>query len=239
MNLKRLLIESAKELRRRPSYFLPKLLTSLIGSIWILGVFSSLGDPLAPNPDLESLYIGLMTFPLVFFLGLLSPVIVAEMVKNNHTVFQSIRNCYRQIPKLLMTCLLLIIGFTVAVIPVYLGALYYLLSGSFILLGLGALTSIAAILAVTYGIYFLPITLLDNSSFGSIRESLEASKNNRKEVTMLIILSFGVLGLASLSSGAARALGITGFILGRMISATITTYTLIVSPKMYLEEVRP
>lgn len=239
MKLRTLLIESAKELRRRPTYFLPKLFTSLIGSIWILGIFSSLGDPLAPNPDVESLYIGLMTFPLVFFLGLLSPVIVAEMVKNNHTVIQSVKRCFRHLPKLLMACILLIIGFTIAVIPVYLGALYYFLSGSLILLGLGALVSIAAILAVTYGIYFLPVTLLDNSSIGSIRESLDASKNNRKEVTMLVLISFGLLGLASLSSGAARALGITGFILGRMISATITTYTLIVSPKMYLEEVRP
>lgn len=239
MKLKRLLIESARELRRRPSFFLPKLLTSLIGSLWILGIFSSIGDPLTPNPDLESLYIGLMSFPLVFFLGLLSPVIVAEMVKNKHNVLESTKRCLKHTPKLLMACIILIIGFTVAIIPAYLGALYFILSDSIILLCIGLIISFVAILIITYGVYFLPVTLLDNSSMGSIRESLDASKNNRKEVTFLVILSFALLGVASLSSGAARALGITGFILGRMISASITTYTLIVSPKMYLEEIKP
>ena len=239
MKLKKLLKESAIELHRRPSYFLPKLFTSLIGSIWILGIFSSIGDPLSPNPDLESLYIGLMTFPIIFFLGLLSPVIVAEMVKNNHTVVQSTKNCFKYFPKLLMTSLLMIIGFTIAITPVYAGLLYYFLTGNILLLALGTTITITAILGVTYGLYFLPITLLDNSSIGSIRESLDASKNNRKEVTVLVLISFGLLGIAGISSGAARALGITGFIIGRMISASMTTYTLIVSPKLYIEEIRP
>lgn len=236
MELRKLLKESLLELKERPSFFIPKLLTSLVGSIWMLGVLIAIGDPLTVQQNSSGLYIGLATFPIIFFLGVLSPVIVAEMVKHDLGVIQASKKCLDYIPRLLSASGYLIAIFTVAILPLYLGLFLFILAESYIALTAGTVISLVSILILSYSIYFLPITLTNNSASESLRKSFQTSKDNRRETTLLVLFSFLLLGLAGFSSGIMRSLGIIGFILGRLTSSAMTTYTIIVSPKYYLEK---
>jgi len=68
------------------------------------------------------------------------------------------------------------------------------------------------------------------------RESASFSSKNRREVTVLIVFSFVLFGVSAASSGVMRTLGTIGFILGRLTSAVVGTYLIVVSPKYYLEK---
>ncbi|MFP4038281.1 MAG: hypothetical protein ACLFTA_00665 [Candidatus Nanohaloarchaea archaeon] len=234
MKLKNLLIDSLKELGQRPSFFVPKLVTSFIGSIWILSALQTI-----KSPNMAAIYFETAIFPVIFFLGVLSPVIVAEMVKNRLGLVEAFKKTFSYFPKLFLTTLLLLAGATASVLPSYVGLAFYLYLGVLEAVFIGAVISLVLVAGLAYGIYFLPVTLVDNSAFGGLRKSFEASRQYRKEVTLLILLSFALLGLAAFSSGLLRGLGVTGFVTGRMLSSTVSTYTVILSPKLYLEDVRP
>ena len=85
--LKQLIIESFLELQDRPSLFLPKIFTSLIGSIWMLAVLRG-----TETMNTELMIGGLLVFPVVFFLGVWSPVVVAEMVKEKSGLKEALRS---------------------------------------------------------------------------------------------------------------------------------------------------
>lgn len=236
MNLEKLLTESLHELSDRPSYFAPKIITSLMGSLWILSALNTMQGALtASEPDLEALKMSLAIFPFVLFLGVLSPVIVAEMVKNQSSLFKASKKSLKNAPRLAAASIALIILFSAATIPAYIGMFAFLVYSNLLLLLLGLSITIGLVILLSYGIYFLPVTLTENSVSKSLEASFEASNNYRKEVSILLIISFALLLFSSMSTGAMQGLGVTGFILGRVLSSVITTYTLIVSPKAYME----
>jgi hypothetical protein len=135
------------------------------------------------------------------------------------------------------TAIILIAGSTISLIPFYAGVAALVIYGAILPAVIGGLLSAVMVLAVVYGIYFLPVTLIDNNLGKSFRESFSTSRNNSREVTALLMFSLALLGLAAFTTGSIRNLGIAGFIFGRAISSIISTYTVIISPKYYLEEV--
>ncbi len=231
MTLQNLIKESAEELKRRPSLFAPKILTSIIGSIWMLFLLAAL-----ETMNMTQMILGLAFFPLIFFLGVLSPVIVAEMIKNNYGLKKGVKEALNYIPRLLLTSLLLIITLTSALLPAYAGLGIYLVTGNTLLLIIGLPVTLIAAGTLIYGIYFLPITLTENSAVNSFRESFKASGENKREVSALVIFSFILLGIAAATTGALELLGAAGFILGRIVSSIVSTYTVTLSPKYYLQK---
>ena len=230
--LKQLIIESFLELRDRPSLFLPKIFTSLIGSIWMLAVLRG-----TETMNTELMIGGLLVFPVVFFLGVWSPVVVAEMVKEKSGLKEALRSSTDYLGKMIGTAIILIAGTTISLIPFYAGVAALIIYGNILPAVIGGLLSAVMVLAVVYGIYFLPVTLIDNNLGKSFRESFSTSRNNSREVTALLMFSFALLGLAAFTTGSIRNLGIAGFITGRAISSIISTYTVIISPKYYLKEI--
>lgn len=230
--LKQLIIESFQELQDRPSLFLPKIFTSLIGSIWMLAVLRG-----TKTMNTELITGGLLVFPAVFFLGVWSPVIVAEMVKEKSGLKEALMSSTDYLGRIIGTAIILIAGTTVSLIPFYAGVAALVIYGTILPAVIGGILSAIMVLAVVYGIYFLPVTLIDNNLGKSFRESFNTSRNNSREVTALLMFSFALLGLAALTTGRLRNLGIAGFITGRAISSIISTYTVIISPKYYLKEV--
>ena len=231
MTLQNLIKESAEELKRRPSLFAPKILTSIIGSIWMLFLLAAL-----ETMNMTQMILGLAFFPLIFFLGVLSPVIVAEMIKNNYGLKKGLKEALNYIPRLLLTSLLLIITLTSALLPAYAGLGIYLVTGNPLLLFIGLPVTLIAAGTLIYGIYFLPITLTENSAVNSFRESFKASGENKREVSALVIFSFILLGIAAATTGVLELLGAAGFILGRVVSSIVSTYTVTLSPKYYLQK---
>lgn len=231
MMLQNLIKESAEELRNRPTLFAPKIFTSLIGSVWMLFLLEA-----SQTMNIPHMILGLAFFPLIFFLGVLSPVIVAEMIKNNYNLKKAVLKALEYIPKLLLTSLILIIVLTAALLPAYIGLGVSLLYGNNILLVIGLPITLVAAGILVYGIYFLPITLTENSALDSFKESFKASAENRREVAALILLSFVLLGITYRATGTLEILGAAGFILGRALSSVVSTYTVTLSPKYYLEK---
>lgn len=231
MTLQNLIRESAEELGDRPSLFTPKIFTSIIGSLWMLFLLGAM-----ESMNMSQMLTGLALFPLIFFLGVLSPVIVAEMIKNSYGLKKAVKETFSYIPKLLLTTLILIITLTSALLPAYAGLGIYLVTGNILLLVVGLPFTLITAGILLYGIYFLPITLTENSAFNSFRESFKASGENRREVTVLLIFSFVLLGVAGATTGVLEILGAAGFVLGRVLSSIISTYTVTLSPKYYLEK---
>ena len=236
MNLKTLLIESWKELKQRPSFFVPKITTSIIGSLWLLSVINLIGDPFTQaTVEPQALLLSLIAFPVILYLGLLSPVIVAEMVKNNGKLIQSTKAALSYTPKLIATVFVLLILYTILIVPFSLGLVAVIITESLVIAVLGSLTTLIGAAAISYRLYFLPVTLTEHTALKSIKESSTTSTKHKKEVTLLLLISIFLAVLSVISSGAAQRLGMIGFILGRAVSSAITTYTLIVAPKAYFE----
>ncbi len=231
MKLQNLIKESADELRERPSLFLPKILTSVIGSVWILYLLNGM-----EAMNLSQMITGLAFFPLVFFLGVFSPVMVAEMIKNNYTLKQGLLKTIDKSLRILITSFLLFVAMTIALLPAYIGLGASLLYGNHILLIIGVPITLIISGILIYGIYFLPIALTENSSVKSFKESFKASGESKKEVTVLVLFSFALLALTYRTTGALEVLGTIGFIVGRAISSIVSTYTVTLSPKYYLNK---
>ena len=231
MKLQNLIKESAEELRERPSLFAPKIFTSLIGSLWMLFLLHA-----TETMNMTQMLTGLAFFPLIFFLGVLSPVIVAEMIKNSSGLKKALTDTLHYTPKLLLTSLVLIITLTASLLPAYAGLGIYLLTGNPLLLIIGLPLTLVSSGILIYGIYFLPITLTQNSAINSFKESFKASGENKREVSALVLFSFILLGIAAATTGILEILGAAGFVLGRMFSSIISTYTVTLSPKYYLEK---
>jgi hypothetical protein len=121
-------------------------------------------------------------------------------------------------------------------VPTVAGLLIFQATSSYTALALGLLLSIAAVLLTGFASYFLPITLIRNGVVDGFRESASFSSSNRNEVTALIVFSFLLFGVSAASSGVMQTLGTIGFILGRLTSAVVGTYLIVVSPKYYLEK---
>lgn len=225
MGLISILRESIHELRERPTYFLPRLVSTSISTAWFFYMVESL--------DAE---IYLLTAPLIIFIGLFVPVMVAYMVKNQAGLWDSFQTTLKNSKKILGSVVAFFLAGALATVPIVAGFLIFQVSNSYIALTLGLLLSVTAVLLTGFASYFLPITLIRNGVIDGFRESASFSSSNRGEVTALIVFSFLLFGVSAASSGVMQTLGAIGFIVGRLVSAVVGTYLIIVSPKYYLEK---
>lgn len=225
MGLASILRKSMHELRERPVYFIPRLVSTSISTAWFLYMVQSLDTG-----------IYLVTAPLIIFIGIFVPVMVAYMVENNAGLIDGFQATLGQSDKVLGSTLAFFLAGAVSAIPTVAGLLIFRATSSYTALVLGLLISIAAVLVTGFASYFLPITLIRNGVVDGFRESASFSSRNRREVTALIVFSFLLFGISAASSGAMQTLGTIGFILGRLTSAVVGTYLIIVSPKYYLEK---
>lgn len=236
MNVINVLLDSLKMLKRRPQLFLPKISSALISSAWIITVFTMLE---ARQLQQLTLFYS-VTAPFIILLGVFVPLMTAEMIRNHerkgllkYSFIKTLKN-WRKV--LGMTFLTLMLVFTVS-IPSILGFTGYWFSGNSLIGFTGVALSFLLLLATGFLIYFLPISVLaEDTVISGIRSSMNTSLENRREVSVLMILSLGLFLLAFASQGLVRGLGLAAFIAGRIISATVTTYTFVVSPNYYLKE---
>jgi hypothetical protein len=212
----------------RPGLFVPKIISTTLSSIWILGLIT----------DQASQFFFLYTAPLVILLGVFVSVMVAAMVKEQdreNILSYGFREALKQAKTIVLAAFaLLVISFLLAV-PASFGLVNYIAYGRLDLLLLGMSISLILIFMFTFVSYFLPVSLLEKKSvLKGFVESKNVSISNTREVTLLTLLSFGILGLAFLSQGYLETLGYVGFIGGRLVSTIGSTYLFVVSPKYYL-----
>ena len=227
-NLFQVLISSFRMLSSRPKFFIPKILSTGLSAIWFIGIVSGSGNQLH--------YLAVL--PLLILFGIAVSVMLAGMVKKKESDqilnegLTVLRNNIGSIIKI--SVLMLLITFIIS-IPMSLGVYMYLVLGetpiAIILIGISLLLT----LALSFGIYFLPITLIEKKGvLNGLKSSGSASISNSKEVMGLTLLSFALITVAFVSQGALEQAGYIGFFIGRMISAVVTTYLFVVSPEYYL-----
>lgn len=236
MNIINVLLESLKLLKRKPQLFAPKLVSATISSAWALVLLDMFRS--GTFQELTSFY--LLTTPIIMLLGVFVPLMTADMIKNKDrkgllrlSFIETVRN-WRKI--LGMTFLTLLTAF-VSAVPAMIGFMALYISSQPLFAAIGIATSLLLILAIGFLIYFLPISILtEKTVLSGLKESVKTSIENRWDVSLLMVFSFGMFGLAAVSQGFLETFGQVSFVIGRLISATVTTYTFVISPNFYLKE---
>ncbi|MFB6204730.1 MAG: hypothetical protein ABEJ75_03720 [Candidatus Nanohaloarchaea archaeon] len=227
MGLARVLSESFELLEERPRLFAPKIFSTSVSTVWMLGLLNSIGQP-------SYLYYA-AALPFLVVLGVAVSVMVAAMVDSDRGLKDGFRATVNRWKTVLKASALFLVTGLLFSLPMSAGFILYMLEGNITALVAGSALSLAAVLALSFGVYFLPITIVKNRSFlKSLTESVSTSTDNSREVGLLLMFSLALLGFASLTQGIFRGLGYAGFAAGRLLSAIVTTYLFVVSPKYYL-----
>lgn len=230
MQLPEILKDSFELLRDNPVMFTPKIISSLLGSLWFVGILFQYG----------SVWIYIVTAPLMVYIGFMVTVMLAYMVKNNeessmlkNSLLKSLR-LWRQIS---FSVILLLAGSIVVQLPFILGIYLFLVHQSLLAIILGGLLSFILILGGVFIVFFYPISMLTTSSvLTGLKGSALISRSHKKEVIGVTLLAFLLLGFAGITNTTlGQFLGFAGFIFFRLVSAVITTYIYVVSPSLYLE----
>ncbi|MFB6144992.1 MAG: hypothetical protein ABEJ99_00630 [Candidatus Nanohaloarchaea archaeon] len=226
---RKVLVDSFRMLYRRPKIFAPKIVSMAMSSTLLILFLSSRID----------YFTMLVLLPILGMVGLFASVMVAYMVKEEGQD-NILKNSFyaalsRWKPAAAVSIVILVIGFVTA-IPLTFALFYYAETGSVLAVTVGVVIAVAAVLLAGFASYFLPITLLEENSLkGSILDSFRTSRENSKEVTLLLLVSLILLGVAFASDSYLQVLGYAGFIVGRVISTVVNTYLFVVSPTFYLE----
>lgn len=230
------LADSFALLRERPRLFVPRLVSTSLSTVWTVGILLLLERSRVVLAG--GLYV--VTAPLIVFVGVFVPVMLAAMVRDPHEapLRSGFLAALREWPALLAITVLVLVVAVVLAVPAVAGVVVSALVEHPAPLVAGVGVAGVGVFVVGYAVYFLPITVLeDDRVVESLRASAGASRTHWREVTVLLVLSVGLLALAAVASGALEALGVVGFALGRTLSAVVGTYVVVVSPTFYLERV--
>ncbi len=225
------LIESFQLLKQRPRLFVPKLASTSIGALWMIGLLSGYG----------SIYLYAATGPVLVLLAVFVSVMMAAMVKHGDEediLRKGWDEAAGRAGQLVATTAALFIASFLLYIPLAAGAVTYYFSGSYLTLVAGGVITGILMLSMAFMIYFFPISLLEEGSvLKGFSGSAKMSVSNSLEVGFLTLLSLILLGVASFTGDQGmKYAGYAGFFSLRMVSGVITTYVFVVSPKYYLSD---
>ncbi len=232
------LLESFRTLREKPVIFLPKLFSTFLSSltmVWLLEYF-----PTSSNASASTAALPFVFLILLGFVGVAASMMVASMVKysgETDILKKSAEDVFRRSKTVLSTTLAVVLLSFLISFPAVIGLVMYQFSGGIIAAIAGITLSFLLAVFFSFASYFLPITLLEKDSLKKgFSASMAESRNNSREVTVLLLFSIALLGVAFASTGTLEKLGYAGFLAGRMVSAVINTYFFVVSPTYYLED---
>ncbi|MBC5793373.1 MAG: hypothetical protein H8Z69_05060 [Nanohaloarchaea archaeon] len=235
MNNLEVLKKSLKNLAGQPKLFLPRIVSSLISSAFLILVLNDYtsGNQLSTSAVTAS-------FGGMYLLSIISLFVwlmLVSMVKNNSGLKKGFSEAAHNIGKLLKAATaLLLIGVLIA-LPSSIGIVFY--SQGIIWAGIvGPAITLVLMFFLSYTSYFVPVTLLDTEGvLKSWKKSYAGSKEKRTAVISLTVLSFILLGVSLWfsSSTVVKSFGQAGFIIGRILSSVVTTYLMVLSPELYLD----
>ena len=222
--------ESFEMLFEKPKLFVPRLFSASVSSLMIIGWFTGF---LTTTQFLAS-------FPIVAVIGAFTPVIVSSMVEEKEEknalkkAFTDSLQLWKQV--LGLTLLTMFLAFLNS-LPLSLGLIITYITGNSLYLFVGGIISLLILLGISFGLYFVPISLVkDRELFVGLQNAFSTSNRNRREVFTLTLFSLAILLASSTVTGRLRDIGFTVFFLGRMVSSVVGTYLLVVSPQFYLSQ---
>lgn len=238
MRLRTILIEAFEMLRERPVLFLPRIVSSLVWSgfwVWLVGAVQY---PFVLDPALFQ--------RVVVFLVIMAPlqvwvynayfVVVEQYREGTVSIMDALREGLVRLPQGLAALFIPAVVVGVGAVPgIYLAAAG-VATGDIVLQLAGVVFALTVLILTGIYFYFTPVAVVlgDDSFRANFRDGLDASRENRRLVVGVTVLSIIVLALTTALEGGARAAGIAGFVLARLVHAVISVYLLVVNPEFYL-----
>lgn len=229
-----ILVESLRTLRQEPSLFIPKILSTSAGAIWFIALVAG------PRTG-QALTVYSAAGVFVALLGVFASIMMASMVRkkgSKNALVEGFRESLGYWKRIVLFFLLVLLIGLVIYIPLAIGFTLYYFAGLKLYFLIGGVLSLLLLLLSGFLLYFFPISLLEKGSvLKGLRDSANVSRQNWREVGLLTVFSFMLLGLASFSGNTGMELfGYAGFFALRLLSGIVTTYIFVVSPEYYLSE---
>jgi len=229
-NLRSVLVDSFRMMVNRPVLFVPRLVSTSFSSV--VFILLAMGE--------ISQQVFLLSFPVILLLGGFVPVIVSAMVKieGENILRNSIKESLKLWKQVVGLIGLIFFISLINSIPISLGMAGYIITQNIIYPVIGGIISLVILIAVTFGLYFVPISIVKRQDlFGSLKEGFNTSRQNSKEVMILTLFSLAIFIISALlESGNPQNIGFALFFIGRITSAIVATYLLVISPQYYLSQ---
>jgi len=226
-------------LRDQPLLFLPRIaMTVVTSALWIM-LLGAVGQPVPAALDtlLRVAALSLVVLPLQTWVYNGYFFVVARDARTPREIANAFRaGLGRLLPGVAAVVAVVMAG-TVAALPGAFAASYGVVAASPLLQAAGAALAVAALLAATVLLYFVPVAVVlgDGGFVASLRRGVATSRQRRGTVTAITLLSFGVLAATLAVEGTLRDLGLAGFVVGRLLSAVASVYLIVVNPELYLD----
>ncbi len=237
--LKEVIVDSFGLLRRQPSLFLPKILIVGVWSfVWIY-VIGLLFNPYMITLDIIAIVMGIMLFlaPFQVWVNNFYFVLVEQESEGRELGFyDAFIEGFMKVPRGIAAFFISIAIGLIASLPgsliVFMGLIYQ----NWVVAAIGALIILITSLIITVMFYFTPVSVVvgEDAFFKDFKKGLHASSENRIEVSLIVIVSFVLLLLSNAFEGALGFLGVVGFFIGRLISAVVSVYILLMNPEFFL-----
>lgn len=239
MGLRNVLVDSFSLLRDQPLLFLPKLVVTLIWSLYWIMLLKMVVNPASITLQSVALLLIalLVTLPVRIWVMNMYFFIVQQHEHDGIDMSRAARDGFYRIPAGLAAFLSILIVSTTALLPGALLTAYGIAVDSVMIAIIGFLIGIVTLLIVFAFAYFVPASVVigDRSFFQNMRTGLQTSTQNRKTVFLVTIISFILLIVTLAMGGTLSDIGIAGFIVSRLIKSVLSVYNLIINPELLLD----
>lgn len=232
------LLRALRLVRQHPLVFLPRILMTTVWSIYWLYIVQLLLHPatvtLHDITVVSTVTVVLSTMQIWLYT---TYFLIAQQYEHDRLdLADAFRTAAGKLPRSIAVFGLL--G-TVCLVLGTPGAIMYMYGQEigYSLLQIGGIAwSIAAVFGVMVTAYFAPVAVVlgEYSFIKNLRNGIQASREDRREVVLATAFAFGALLLTTVVRGEFWEIGVAGFFLGRIIAAVMETYLLLINPELFL-----
>jgi hypothetical protein len=254
VDIRQVLVEALKLLKTKPKVFVPRLVTTLMYSLFTLysigltADFMVMRDPQMVAVFLQKVVFLFMALPPLYFVDILSYAMYPRIVEDHQSgrpvnltkALEDGLRAWRVVVALGLTVFVFLI-----LVLISSGSLQYLafLTGNIVFTIMSALLALILTLFFAVIVFFVvPAAVLDNKGVGdSFRESLKLGLKHKGALLKLNLI-FALLVFATMSlvfiadvTDSAPLVSISLFIVVRLLQAVVYTYVSVTNPLMYLQ----
>lgn len=238
MSLQQVLVNAFTLLRQHPRVFIPRLVMTLVWSVFwvvIIGLLENPANATFRELGIVSLFF-LMMLPFQIWVYNAYFLMVKQYREDDFALVAAFKQAIWKLPHG-MAAFALIVATAIALsLPGITALIYGTVTRLPFMQALGVLMIIVAVVGVLIFSFFAPASVvLGEQSFAqNLKNGVLAAHRERREVVLITVVSFGLLFLTQLAHSRLAFLGIVGFVLGRLIAAVVSVYFLLVNPELFL-----
>jgi len=247
-------------LKKEPKLFFPKIFLALIWGFLLLYYASLLVQvqaiTLIESVELQAVMLEEVFSQLFFLLFLFFVFFVLDSVinsayplmikdfldKKSFSVFNSIKFVLKNFFKIVLPVMLASVIAVAVLIPfIFVFAFFFLQKNFFLMLIFGLIILLIGFITVVFFYFIYPIASIEKKGLISVIDSVKKSRKNLKEASfgsfILLILSLVSAFIVSLAeTQAVSIIALIIFILLRVLTAVLATYSMVLNPLLYFKK---